>query len=139
MDDLLLQYHNLVNDGEETGFLDDEEDARMLAATLVAGIELARLDRVKTRNPKRLYLCRAHLLPDPHRNTPWQVLYASHSDLSRTTLWWLQEYGENGAGTAHLVPWPVAVGWDCVYWKMFGLGGDLRHAEHVSGGPQVLD
>ncbi|KAG1894356.1 uncharacterized protein F5891DRAFT_1195338 [Suillus fuscotomentosus] len=67
MDDLLLQYHNLVNDGEEMGFLDDEEDARMLAATLVAGIELARLDRVETRNPKRLYLCRAHLLPDPHR------------------------------------------------------------------------
>jgi hypothetical protein len=80
MDDLLLQYHNLVNDGEETGFLDDEEDTRMLAATLIAGIELARLDRVKTRNPKRLYLCHAHLLPDPHQNTPWQVLYASHSD-----------------------------------------------------------
>lgn len=80
MDDLLLQYHNLVNDGEETGFLDDEEDTRMLAATLVAGIELARLDRVETQNPKRLYLCRAHLLPDPHRNTPWQVLYTSHSD-----------------------------------------------------------
>ncbi|KAG2115090.1 uncharacterized protein F5147DRAFT_649516 [Suillus discolor] len=26
MDDLLLQYHNLVNDGEETAFLDNEED-----------------------------------------------------------------------------------------------------------------
>ncbi|KAG2048889.1 hypothetical protein BDR06DRAFT_984583 [Suillus hirtellus] len=80
MDDLLLQYHNLVNDGEEMGFLDNEEDVRMLAATLIAGIELARLDCVETWNPKRLYLCCAHLLPDPHQNTPWQVLYASHND-----------------------------------------------------------
>jgi len=43
MDDLSLQY-TLVNNTEEMAFLDDEEDARMLAATLVAGVELARLD-----------------------------------------------------------------------------------------------
>ncbi|KAG2049004.1 hypothetical protein BDR06DRAFT_984576 [Suillus hirtellus] len=34
MDDLLLQYHNLVNDREEIGFINNKEDARMLAATL---------------------------------------------------------------------------------------------------------
>jgi hypothetical protein len=33
--DLLLQYA-LVNDAEEMAFLNDEEDARMLVATLVA-------------------------------------------------------------------------------------------------------
>ncbi|KAG2346649.1 hypothetical protein BDR05DRAFT_974303 [Suillus weaverae] len=79
MDDLLLQY-TLMNDTEETAFLDDEEDVKMLAATLVVGVELARLDRIETRNPGQLYLCRAQLLPDPHRNTLWQVLYQSQND-----------------------------------------------------------
>ena len=44
-DDLLLQY-TLLNNGEEMGFLDDEEDMRMLAATPVTGVELTRLDRI---------------------------------------------------------------------------------------------
>ncbi|KAG2052871.1 hypothetical protein BDR06DRAFT_1055860 [Suillus hirtellus] len=48
---VIYLYHNLVNNREETGFLNNEEDARMLAATLIAGIELAQLDHVKTWNP----------------------------------------------------------------------------------------
>jgi len=70
MDDLQLQYA-LVN---------NEEDARMVAATLVAGIELARLDHIESRNPGQLYLCRSQLLPNPRFNTPWQVLYESQND-----------------------------------------------------------
>ena len=50
MDDLLLQY-TLLNNGEEMDFLDDEEDTRMLAAMLVAGVELARLDHIESCNP----------------------------------------------------------------------------------------
>ncbi|KAG2066894.1 hypothetical protein BDR04DRAFT_1233675 [Suillus decipiens] len=79
MEDILLQYA-LVNDAEEMALLDDEEDATMLAATLVGGAEFARLDRIKTRNPGRLYLCRAQLLPNPHCNTPWQLLYESQNN-----------------------------------------------------------
>jgi hypothetical protein len=40
MEDVLLQYA-LVNNAEEMALLGDEEDATMLAATLVAGAELA--------------------------------------------------------------------------------------------------
>jgi hypothetical protein len=84
MEDVLLQYA-LVNNAEEMALLDDKEDTTMLAATLVAGAELARLDRVNTRNPRRLYLCRAQLLPDPHCNTPWQLLYESQNDCAFIT------------------------------------------------------
>ncbi|KAJ8579917.1 hypothetical protein M405DRAFT_869856 [Rhizopogon salebrosus TDB-379] len=79
MDDLLLQYA-LVNDDEEMDVLDDEDNTRMVAATLVTGVELSRLDRIESRNPGRLYLCRAQLLPNPRLNTPWQVLYESQND-----------------------------------------------------------
>jgi len=47
MNELLLQ-HTLVND----------EDARAVAATLVAGVELARLGCTESHNPGQLYLCR---------------------------------------------------------------------------------
>ncbi|KAG2067553.1 hypothetical protein BDR04DRAFT_1212289 [Suillus decipiens] len=63
--DLLLQYA-LVNDMEEMALLKDKEDARKLAATLLAGVELAQQD--------------SQLLPDPHCNTPWQLLYESQND-----------------------------------------------------------
>jgi hypothetical protein len=79
MDDLLLQYA-LVNDDEEMDVLDDEDNTRMVAATLITGVELSRLDRIESRNPGRLYLCRAQLLPNPRLNTPWQVLYESQND-----------------------------------------------------------
>jgi len=79
MDDLQLQYA-LVNNEEEMDVLNDEEDTRMVAATLVAGIELARLDRIEARNPGRHYLCRPQLLPNPRLNTPWQTLYESQND-----------------------------------------------------------
>jgi hypothetical protein len=71
MDELLLQ-HTLVND--------EEEELKMVAATLVAGVELARLHRIESRNPSRLYLCRPQLLPNPRLNTPWQALYESQND-----------------------------------------------------------
>jgi hypothetical protein len=53
MDELLLQ-HTLVNDEEEMDLLDEEEELKMVAATLVAGVELARLNRIESRNPSRL-------------------------------------------------------------------------------------
>jgi hypothetical protein len=53
MDELLLQ-HTLVNDEEEMDVLNDDEDARAVAATLVPGVELARLeplDHIESHNP----------------------------------------------------------------------------------------
>ncbi|KAG2076065.1 hypothetical protein BDR04DRAFT_1149775 [Suillus decipiens] len=70
---------------EEVALLKDEEDARKLAATLLAGVELARQDHIKTRNPRQLYLCCTQLLPDPHRDTPWQLLYESQNDCAFIT------------------------------------------------------
>ncbi|KAG0702432.1 hypothetical protein DFH29DRAFT_758555, partial [Suillus ampliporus] len=35
--------------------------------------------------PRRLYLCRAQLLPNPRMSTPWQALFASQSDLAFIT------------------------------------------------------
>jgi hypothetical protein len=37
-----------VNNEEEIDVLDDKEDMRMVTTTLVAGIELARLDRIES-------------------------------------------------------------------------------------------
>jgi len=54
-----------------------------VAAALLAGVELTRLDRIQTcSNPRRLYLCRSQLLPNPRLNTllVWQILYESQSD-----------------------------------------------------------
>ncbi|KAG2071761.1 hypothetical protein BDR04DRAFT_1127952 [Suillus decipiens] len=82
--DLLLRYA-LVNDMEEMALLKDKEDARKLAAMLLAGIELAQLDCIETQNPRQLYLCHTQLLPDPHCNTPWQLLYESQNDCAFIT------------------------------------------------------
>jgi hypothetical protein len=53
MDELLLQ-HTLVND--------EEEELKMVAATLVAGVELARIDRIESRNPSRCWNIQASVL-----------------------------------------------------------------------------
>ena len=51
MDELLLQ-HTLMSDEEEMDVLDDEEYARAVAATLVAGVELAWLHRMESHRIK---------------------------------------------------------------------------------------
>ncbi|KAG1734512.1 hypothetical protein EDB19DRAFT_1102084 [Suillus lakei] len=77
MDDLAIQYL-LLNEDEAELF--DDEGAQVLAAALIAGIEVTRQHHIDTRNPRRLYLCRPQLLPNPRINIPWQVLYDSQSD-----------------------------------------------------------
>ncbi|KIK34174.1 hypothetical protein CY34DRAFT_26917 [Suillus luteus UH-Slu-Lm8-n1] len=62
MEDILLQYA-LVNNAEELALLDDKEDTTIC-----------------------LYLCRAQLLPDPHHNTPWRLLYESQNDRTFITI-----------------------------------------------------
>src|SRR5690348_9832832 len=61
--------------------MDDEEETTALAVGIVtAGAEYSRQHRANQRNPSRLYLTRAQLLPHPRVDTPWQHLYTSHHD-----------------------------------------------------------
>lgn len=79
MDSPAVQYIRLLNE-EEADIFDDDERARILAAAFIAGSEASRQDRIDTRHPHRLYLCRPQLLPNPRIDTPWQVLYNSQND-----------------------------------------------------------
>ena len=77
--------HVLIQQEEEDeeGDLEQglEQSAALAAvALMVIGVEASRRLRAEHRQPSRLYLCRPQLLPNPHKDTPWQVLYQSHSD-----------------------------------------------------------
>jgi hypothetical protein len=61
----------------------EDEEKDLATATLLAlvfGAMESRRLRAKRRQPSRLYLCRAQLLPNPRINTPWQRLKGSRSD-----------------------------------------------------------
>jgi hypothetical protein len=76
--DALTRQMDLADEEEE-----DEMDWELTAtavAAIVVGVLVARQQRAERRLERRLYLMRAQLLPDPRRDTPWQVLYASKSD-----------------------------------------------------------
>jgi hypothetical protein len=60
--------------------LADEEDDNDMDWDVVA-----RQRRAEQRLERRLYLTRAQLLPNPRRDTPWQILYASKSDRAYIT------------------------------------------------------
>ena len=77
--------HALIQQEEEDeeGDLEQElEQSAALAAValMVIGAEESRRLRAERRQPSRLYVCRPQLLPNPHKDTPWQVLYQSRSD-----------------------------------------------------------
>ena len=77
--------HALIQQEEEDeeGDLEQELEqsaALAAAALMVIGAEESRMLRAERRQPSRLYLCRPQLLPNPRKDTPWQVLYQSRSD-----------------------------------------------------------
>lgn len=80
--DTALSFHTLLKmDAEEDEHEDDHEFQLAAAISfLCVGAEQARLQRNRYRNPNRLYLCRAQLLPNPHINTPWVRLRQSRND-----------------------------------------------------------
>ncbi|KAF8222912.1 hypothetical protein L208DRAFT_1412683, partial [Tricholoma matsutake] len=53
-------------------------------ALALVGVEHAHQLRVQQHQPSHLYLCRGQLLPNPRIGTPWQALYDSHSDRTRS-------------------------------------------------------
>src|SRR6267154_4882715 len=64
----------------KTRKIDEEESALIVAAAVLVGTELTRQEHIDRRQPRRLYLCRAQLLPNPWMSTPWQALFASQND-----------------------------------------------------------
>src|SRR6267154_6611325 len=64
----------------KTRKIDEEESALIVAAAVLVGTELTRQEHIDRRQPQRLYLCRAQLLPNPQMSTPWQALFASQND-----------------------------------------------------------
>ena len=74
--------HTLIQQEEEDeeGDLEQELEQSAALALMVIGAEESRMLRAERRQPSRLYLCRPQLLPNPRKDTPWQVLYQSRSD-----------------------------------------------------------
>jgi hypothetical protein len=80
MDDLLLhsitsQYHLEID--EEREFLDR---AHLLTAVLIIGSNEDHAWLVENRRPRRQYLGRTNLLPNPRIGTPWTRLYENRED-----------------------------------------------------------
>jgi hypothetical protein len=59
---------------------EDEDAAALALFTVTSSILTAREARNERRQPHRLYLCRAELLPNPRIGTPWQRLWDSQED-----------------------------------------------------------
>jgi hypothetical protein len=78
MDDFTVQF--LLLNGDEADLFDNNKSAQVLATALIAGIKISQQESINTQNPHYLYLCRPQLLPNPHINTLWQVLYRSQND-----------------------------------------------------------
>ena len=79
-DDLLL--HGITSQYQLE--LDEEEEffdrARLLTAVLIVGSNEDHAWSVKNRRPRRQYLVRRNLLPNPRIGTPWVCLYKSRED-----------------------------------------------------------
>lgn len=73
----ILLFDLLIDDPHISEQQDDDMDNAALA--VLAGAQYARQLRIARRNPRRLYLVRNQLLPNPKQDTPWQQLYASHN------------------------------------------------------------
>ena len=81
-DDDLLLLHNITSHyhhdiDEEVEFLDR---VRLLTAVLIVGSNEDHIQAVENRRPRRQYLGRTNLLPNPRIGTPWIRLYENHED-----------------------------------------------------------
>ena len=80
-DDLLLLHY--ISSQHQTE-IDDEAEfldhARLLAAVLIVGSNEDHAWLIENRHPRRQYLGRTSLLPNPRIGTPWVRLYQRHED-----------------------------------------------------------
>lgn len=72
----------ILEEEEDEDCADDEllDAAGITMAVALLTAEGQRQRRAERRQQTRKYLVRADLLPDPHQDTPWQILYARRSD-----------------------------------------------------------
>ena len=82
MDDDLLFLHNLLSqhwlEVEHENEIRDQ--MRVLAAVLIVGSNEDHAWAIENRRPRRQYLGRPNLLPNPRFGTPWRRLYERHED-----------------------------------------------------------
>ena len=84
----------------------DELEDELLACIGLVYYELEEAQRLSIlrRSVQRLYLTRSDLLPDPHTDTPWQVLYHSQNDRGFITT-----MGFDVGGKITVAWWPAYV------------------------------
>ena len=82
MDEIAYALKQQEEEDNEDALEQELEQSAALAAValMVVGAEESHRLRTERRQSRRLYLCQPQLLPNPHKDTPWQVLYQSHSD-----------------------------------------------------------
>jgi hypothetical protein len=82
MDEIAYALIQQEEEDDEDAHEQELEQSAALAAValMVIGGEESRRLRTERRQPSRLYLCRPQLLPNPRKDTPWQVLYQSQSN-----------------------------------------------------------
>ena len=76
-----LHFQQYLLEEEEDDAEEQLESLGLAAGLLILhGIEESHCLCTQCRQEHWHYLCHSHLLPNPHANTPWQVLYASAND-----------------------------------------------------------
>ena len=67
-------------EGEECDLEQEQSAALAVVALMIIGVEEPPRLCMEHRHPSQLSVCRPQLLPNSRKDTPWQVLYQSHSD-----------------------------------------------------------
>ena len=82
MDEIAHALIQQEEEGEEGDLEQELEQSAALAAValMIIGAEESPRLCAERRQPSRLSVCRPQLLPNSRKDTPWQVLYQSHSD-----------------------------------------------------------
>ena len=77
MDEIAYALKQQEEEDNEDALEQELEQSAALAAValMVVGAEESCRLRTEHRQPRQLYLCWPQLLPNPHKDTPWQVLY----------------------------------------------------------------
>lgn len=131
MDDNLLlqtlatQYWLEAEDDRET-----LDKLRLIAAVLVIGSNEDHAWAVENRNPRRQYLGRTALLPNPRIGTPWTRLYASYEDRAFITTMGVD------TSTFHSI---LAAGFGHLWYTLPILRTDTHTTGHPRAGRRSLD
>ena len=87
MDEIAHELIQQEEEGEEGDLEQELEQSAALAAValMIIGVEESPRLCAEHRQPSQLSVCWPQLLPNSRKDTPWQVLYQSHSDCAFIT------------------------------------------------------